>query len=112
MIRSFPFKLAGYQTPPINPCDRCGAMGHLSVLPAQFFGTGIQQSALLYIHCEACSHRITSDDVLGADPVFSNLRKMTEVVSVWNQLEYVPQLCGETNVAGVGETLAAVGKGR
>ena len=110
-MQAVQFELSGYQPPPISPCDRCGATGQFLALAAHVFGTGIRSSALVYIQCEACSHRITSDDLLGADPVISNIRKMSEVVSVWNQQEYVPQLCGETKVAGEGETLATVGKG-
>jgi hypothetical protein len=111
-MQSVQLELSGYLPPPISPCDRCGAPGQLLALAAHVFGTGIRNSALVYIQCEACSHRITSDDLLGADPVISNISKMTEVVSVWNQQEYEPQLYGGTKVPGVGETLATVGKGR
>jgi hypothetical protein len=107
-MQAVQFELSGYQSPPISPCDRCGAPGQLLALAAHVFGTGIRKSALVYIQCEACSHRITSDDLLGADPVISNLRKLSEVVSVWNQQEYEPQLCGGTKAAVEGETLAAV----
>jgi hypothetical protein len=106
------FGLSGYQPPSISSCDRCGALGHLFALDAHVFGTDIRKSTLVYIQCEACSHRITSDDLLGTDPVIGNIRKMVEVVSVWNQQEYVPQLCGGTKVSGVGETLAAVNNRR
>jgi hypothetical protein len=111
-MQAFQFELSDYQYPPISPCDRCGAPGQLLALSAHVFGAGIRKSALVYIQCDACSHRITSDDLLGADPVISNLRKMSEVVSVWNQQEYEPQLCAGTKVAGDGETLVALGKGR
>lgn len=84
-----------FPPPPINPCDRCGASAHLSSLPAHVFGEGIGHSALVYIQCEACSHRITSDDVLGTDPAFSDISKIIEVVSVWNQKEYRPQWFGQ-----------------
>lgn len=111
-MQAVQFELPGYQPPPINACDRCGAPGQLLALAAYVFGTGIRKSALVYIQCEACSHHISSDDLLGADPVITNISKMTEVVRVWNQQEYVPQQCGETNVADVGETLIAIDKRR
>ncbi len=89
-----------FPAPPINPCDRCGALAQLSSLPAHVFGVGIRHSALVYIQCEACSHRITSDDVLGPDPTFSDISKMIEVVSVWNQKEYRPQWLGQATRVG------------
>ncbi|MCG6887291.1 MAG: hypothetical protein LJE74_08790 [Proteobacteria bacterium] len=69
----------------IKPCDRCGGQGHLLALPAYVMAENIRECTLVYIQCERCDQRISSDDVLGADPDLSDDYKTMEVVSVWNK---------------------------
>ena len=74
--------------PLLNPCDRCGGQGHLLSLPAHVMAENIRECTLVYIQCEKCSQRISSDDVLGANPDLCDDYKRVEVVSVWNDQGY------------------------
>lgn len=78
--------------PVLDCCDRCGGNAELHSLNAQVLAERIQECSLVYIQCQACLHRISSDDVLGANPGISELDKVLELVSVWNQQEYIFQL--------------------
>lgn len=71
----------------LKPCDRCGGAGQLLSLPAYVLAERICQCTLVYIQCDSCAQRISSDDVLGANPDITEVDKMLEVASVWNRQE-------------------------